>query len=157
MKQIFVLDLEFRASGTIKEFGIAYVIEQDNGKYIAAKPDSNYLIRLGEAPKHTLFEACEMIKNMGAQESMWASWGTNDRHELKKQTEDAMLVMPVGYFHVDIAPMYAALYGLDRPVRLKAAAEEITGRFYGSQHHAEDDAWNAARVLATLMNRFDKS
>ena len=157
MNPIFVLDLEYRQSGDIKEIGIALIIETEDGKYLAAKPESNHLIRLGESPKHSLFEACEMIKNLGAEKCMWASWGTNDRHELKKQTEDAMLAMPVGYFHIDIAPMYAALYGLDRPIRLKGAAEIATGRFYGSQHHAEDDAWNAARVLAVLMNRYDRS
>jgi inhibitor of KinA sporulation pathway (predicted exonuclease) len=156
MRPLFVLDMEFRANGDIKDIGIAYVIDQDTNKFVAAKPP-NCLIRLGEAPKHTLFEACEMLKNMDAPDSMWASWGTNDRHELKRQTEDAGLEMPVGYFHVDIAPMFAALYGLDRPVKLKAATEETTGRFYGSQHNAEDDAWNAARVLAYLMNRYDRS
>ena len=157
MEPIFVLDLEFRSNGSIREIGIAYVIQDDNGKMMAAKPEQHYLLRLGEEPKLNLFQACEILKNMGTQDKMWASWGTSDRHELKRQTEDAFLEMPVGYFHIDIAPMYAVLFALDRPIKLKAAAEELTGIFYGSQHHGEDDAWNAARVLAALMNRFDRS
>ena len=156
MEPIFVLDLEFRSNGSIREIGIATVIQNDDGKMVAAKPEP-CLIRLGAEPKLTLFQACEILTNMGAKERMWASWGTNDRHELKRQTEDALLEMPVGYFHIDIAPMYAALFAMDRPIRLKAAAEGLMGIFYGSQHHGEDDAWNAARVLAALMNRFDRS
>ena len=156
MKSILVLDFEFRANGSIRDIGVALVVNYEEGRVIAARPPNHTLIKLGEPPKYTLFEGCEIIKNMGAQEMMWASWGTSDRHELKRQTDDAGIEMPVGYFHVDIAPMYAALFALDRPIKLKAATEELCGRFHGSQHHAEDDAWNAARILAELINRFDR-
>ena len=154
---ILVLDLEFRANGTIRDMGIAFVIQSNKGKMRASYPERHRLMRIGEPPKFTLSEACEILKNMGAPEMMWSSWGTSDRHELKKQTDDLGLEMPVGYFHIDIAPMYAALFALDRPIKLKVAAERLTGRFYGSQHHADDDSYNAARVLAELINRFDKS
>lgn len=159
MKQpILVLDLEFRGNGSIRDIGVAFVIQYKKGRVKASRPDHHNLIKIGEEPpKYKLREACEILKNMGTQEMMWASWGTSDRHELKKQTDDLGLEMPVGYFHIDIAPMYAALFNLDRPIRLKAAAEQLTGRFIGSQHHADDDSFNAARILAELINRFDRS
>ena len=165
MEPIFVLDCEFSKNRTIKEIGVSFVIELDDGKYIAARPPDHHLIRLGNpgnaddgwTGRIELLGACEVLKNMGAPDKMWASWGTGDRHELKRQTEDAGLEMPVGYFHIDIAPMYAALMALNRPIRLKKAAEELTGRFYGAQHHADDDSYNAARILAHLMNQFDRS
>lgn len=157
MEPIFVLDCEFRGNGKIKDIGVAFVMLQENDRFIAAKPERHALIRLGEPPKLNLFQACEIIRNMGGEEKIWASWGTNDRHELKRQTDDADLSMPVGYFHLDMAPMYAAFMGLDRPVRLKEAVSTLCGRFYGAQHHADDDAWNTARLLATMMNRFDRS
>lgn len=156
MEPILVLDLEFRSNGDIRDMGVAFVVQYDEGKVMASRPDRHSLIKLGDTPKFTLFEACEILKNMGTQEMMWASWGTSDRHELKKQTEDAGIEMPVGYFHIDLAPMYAALFALDRPIRLKAAHEQLVGRFMGSQHHAEDDAYAAARILAALLNRFDR-
>ena len=157
MEPIFVLDCEFNKHRSIKEIGISYVIDLDDGTYMAARPPDHHLIRVGEEPKISLLGACEILKNMGAQDKMWASWGTGDRHELKRQTEDIGVEMPVGYFHIDIAPMYAALLALNRPIRLKKAAEELTGRFYGAQHHADDDSFNAARILASLMNQFDRS
>ena len=154
---ILVLDMEFRSDKRIKDIGVAFIIDDDGGRYLAARPEKHYLIRLGAKPKWTLQEACFIIEGMNTKRITWASYGTNDRHELKRQTENMGLEMPVGYFHIDIAPVYAALMGLNTPVKLKAAAQEITGRYYGSQHHADDDAWNAARVLAALMNRFDRT
>ena len=156
MEPIFVIDLEFRKSRDIKEIGISYVIQLDDGQFMAARPPDHHLIKVGKPPKVSLLGACEILKNMDAKNKMWASWGTGDRHELKRQTEEAGLEMPVGYFHIDIAPMYAALMALNRPIRLKKAAEEITGRFYGAQHHADDDSFNAARILAVLMNRYER-
>ena len=150
--------MEFRANKDIKDIGVAWVIDAEEGRYLAARPEKHYLIRLGpERPKWTLAEACEILERMGPKKNiMWASYGTNDRHELKRQTENAMLDMPVGYFHLDIAPIAAAFMGWDMPKKLKAAVQEICGRHYGSQHHADDDAWGAARLLAALMNRFDR-
>jgi len=126
------------------------IIEVEKGRYQAARPLDNHLIRIGDtdAGKVSLLGACEILKNMGLQEAMWASWGTADRHGLKQETGDIGIEMPVGYFHIDIAPMHAALIGLNRPIKLKQAAEELTGRFYGAQHHADDDSFNAARILA---------
>ena len=155
MEPIFVLDLEFNRGEALTEIGICMVMELDDGKLTAARPPQ-YLIKIGEEPKISLLGACEMLKNMGTERSMWASWGVADRHELKQRTQEIGVAMPVGYFHIDIGPMYAALMKLDRPIKLKRAAEELTGRFYGSQHHADDDAFNAARVLASLMNRMDR-
>ena len=165
MDPIFVIDCEFRKDRSIKEIGTSFVIELEPGNYMAARPPDHHMIRvqgLKEANnelihKVSLLGACELLKNMGAKDKMWASWGTGDRHELKRQTEEAGLEMPVGYFHIDIAPMYAALLSLNRPIRLKRAAEELTGRFYGAQHHADDDSFNAARILAHLMNQYDRS
>ena len=158
MEPIYVLDCEFNKHRDIKEIGISFVIELDNGKYMAARPSDHHLIRVGDPDKGkiSLLGACEVLKNMGASDKMWASWGTGDRHELKRQTEEAGIEMPVGYFHIDVAPMFAALMGLNRPIRLKKAAEELTGHFYGAQHSGDDDSFNAARILATLMNKFDR-
>lgn len=157
MNSIFVLDMEFTGSGRIKDIGVAFVMLQNNDRYIAAKPEHHSLIRLGEEPKFNLFQACEIIRNMGGEDAIWASWGVNDRHELKKQTDDADISMPVGYYHLDIAPMFAVFMGLDRPVRLKEAVSTICGRFLGAQHSADDDAWNTARLLSEMMNRFDRT
>lgn len=158
MEPIFILDCEFSKHRNIKEIGVSFVIELDDGQYMAARPSDHHLIRIGETNgKISMLGACEILKNMGASDKMWASWGTGDRHELKRQTEEAGIEMPVGYFHIDIAPMYAALMALNRPIKLKKAAEELTGRFYGAQHHADDDSFNAARILAHLMNQFDRS
>ncbi len=153
---ILVMDMEFQANKDIKEIGIAFVIDEGEGFYLAAKPEKHSLIRIGKPPKHTLKEACFIIQNLNSQRTIWASYGTNDRYELKRQTEIIGMDMPVGYFHIDIAPVYAAFMGLDIPVKLKAAAQELTGISYGSQHHVGDDSWNAARVLAALMNQFNR-
>ena len=153
---ILVLDFEFKANKDIKDIGVAFIIG-DEGHYLAAKPDNHSLIRVGpEKPKRTLKEACFIIQNLNPKGITWASYGVNDRHELKRQTGEIGMNMPVGYFHIDIGPVYATFMGLDTPVKLKEAAQELTGLFYGSQHHADDDAWNAARVLAAMMNRFDR-
>lgn len=156
--RILVLDMEFRADKTIEDIGVSWIIDGAEDQYLAARPEKHYLIRIGdEKPKSTLAEACYIIERMGTKNLMWASYGVSDRHALKRETESAGLDMPVGYFHIDIGPVYAAMMGLDQPVKLKKAAEELTGRYYGAQHHADDDAWNAARVLAAIMNRFDRS
>ena len=153
---ILVLDMEFRSNKDIKDIGVAFIIDDGRDGFLAAKPEKHYLIRLGASPKWSLKEACFIIEGMNTKRLTWASYGTNDRHELKRQTENLGLEMPVGYFHLDIAPIYASFMRIETPIKLKAAAEAITGRYYGSQHHADDDAWNAARVLAALLNRFNR-
>jgi inhibitor of KinA sporulation pathway (predicted exonuclease) len=41
------------------------------------------------------------------------------------------------------------------PRKLKEATEDLCGRFLGAQHHADDDAYNAGRLLAAMMNRYN--
>ena len=79
MEPIFVLDCEFRKNRSIKEIGISYVIEVEDGQFMAARPPDHHLIRVlgeneesSEIHKVSLLGACELLKNMGAQDKMWS-------------------------------------------------------------------------------------
>ena len=161
MKPIIVIDSEWHASTTAdsiiqpKEIGVALVISGAEDTAIAAKPERHYIIKTSDEHHDTL-SVSEILLNLGSSNSIWASYSWFDNVQLRKWFENEGIPFPLGKVHMDIAAMYTVLMRILTPPKLKDATTTLCGRFLGTQHRADDDAWNAARVLAKLMNQFNE-
>jgi len=154
VEPIWIVDTE-TSYDKITEIGIAMVIPS-GPRYVCAKPERHYIIKIG-LEYHDLFGAQQILLNMGTRKGLWASYGHNDPRVLRQSFEDTGLQFPFGPTWLDIQPLYMAFQSKDRlPRKLKEATEDLCGRFLGAQHHADDDAYNAGRLLAALLNTYQK-
>ena len=158
MKNILVVDGEWNTSedGIIqpKEIGVALVINAEEDTVQAAKPERHSIMPVSE-DRHDALSVSQVLLNLGSNDLVWASYGWFDNVQLRGWFEREGIAFPMGTTHVDVASLYTALHRLPRSVKLKHAVENECGRFLGAQHHADDDAWNTARLLAVLMNRYE--
>jgi hypothetical protein len=151
---IWIVDVE-TSKNEITEIGIAMLIDGPEGSVLCAKPDQHYLIKIGE-PYHTLKEATFILEAMGCGKGLWASYGHNDARILRQEFGNLSQPFPFRGRYLDIAPLYMAFQSDDMlPRKLKEATEDLCGRSLGAQHHADDDAYNAGRLLAAMMNRYN--
>ena len=159
MKPILIVDGEWSISGDLgtlpREIGVALVITDGDTGALAAKPERHSIMKVGDK-HHDALSVSEILLNLGSSDSHWGSYGWFDNVQLRGWFEREGLPFPLGDVHIDIASMYTAFNHLPRPVKLKSAVTEECGRFLGAQHHADDDAWNTARLLAAMMNRYER-
>ncbi len=155
MDPIWIVDTE-TSEDKITEIGIAMVIDRQEEGFICAKPERHYIIKLGE-DYYTLGEACFILEALGTKQGLWASYGHNDARTLRRAIGDISQPFPFSWNYLNIEPLYMAFQSKDRlPRKLKEATEDVCGRFLGAQHHADDDAYNAGRLLAALLNTYQK-
>lgn len=98
--------------------------------------------------------ACSaLVEEYGARDYLWASWGGFDRKLFRKQCRRLGVSYPFGKRRLNIMSAYAACFG--RPGRRMRAAMREAGLEYPGRHHrGADDAWNTARLLQNLVQRW---
>jgi inhibitor of KinA sporulation pathway (predicted exonuclease) len=84
-------------------------------------------------------------------ERAWASWGDYDRRQFERQCEATGVPFPFGPTHLNVKALFALANGLEHEVGMDAALRRLGLPLEGTHHRGADDAWNIARLLATLL------
>jgi inhibitor of KinA sporulation pathway (predicted exonuclease) len=82
---------------------------------------------------------------------LWASYGDYDRRMFETCCAELGIPYPFGQSHLNVKTLLAVSLGLPCEVSLKTGLHRVGLEFIGRAHRGEDDAINAARLLAMLF------
>ncbi len=86
----------------------------------------------------------------------WAAWGDGDRRRMLSECAAKGVPYPFADSYLNISHLYRLFTGNTRRVGLGEAVNQLGLEFDGRPHSADDDAWNAAKVLREILNRGSK-
>ena len=105
----------------------------------------------------TLAEAVETLRDTyRPAERTWASFGDFDRILLQRECEQRGVSYPFGRTHLNVKNLFAISLNLPNEVGLDRAIAMCGLELEGTHHRGDDDAWNIAAVLATVLERMKK-
>lgn len=97
-------------------------------------------------------EACLWLQKCHhSSNTVWASYGDFDRAQIAAQCAREGIPYPFGAGHLDIKLLAALRFGWKRPKGLPRALAALGMHMEGRHHFAQDDAVNAARILARVL------
>ena len=101
-----------------------------------------------------LSEACATLRReYESDKRLWASYGDYDRRMFEKCCEDLDVPYPFGPGHLNVKTLLAVTLGLPCEVNLETALGKMGLHFIGRAHCGRDDAVNAGRLLAVLIQK----
>ena len=101
----------------------------------------------------SLAEACDiLVREYDGPSLTWVSFGDYDRTMLEKTCAARGVKSPLGKTHINVKNLFAVMRGLDHEVELKEALAMIGQPLVGTHHRGDDDAWNIAAVLASILS-----
>jgi len=99
-------------------------------------------------------EACGRLQRAYAtKDRVWASYGDYDRRQFERQCATLGVPYPFGPGHLNVKTLFALVHTLPREVGMDGALDMLELPLEGTHHRAGDDAWNIARILATLLRQ----
>lgn len=98
-------------------------------------------------------EAINWLKNLGAKNRVWASWGDYDRKQFERQCRAENVPYPFGPGHINVKTLFALAKGMSRGIGAKEATEYCDMVWEGTHHRGLDDAVNIARVLGHVLGK----
>lgn len=107
--------------------------------------------------------ACGMLRNLGARNVTWASYGDYDRKMFDRQTWHTKAKgkwaaeYPFSPRHINVKNLCALMLGWDREVGMDEALKRLGLPLEGTHHRGSDDARNIAAILGALLGRGRKS
>lgn len=102
-------------------------------------------------------ETCLLLRQeYRTHERAWASWGTYDRKMFQTQCEVFAVEYPFSAYHTNIKKLFGnyCLKQKYKQVGMAQALELVGLAFEGTHHRGDDDAWNIARLLQYMGNRY---
>ena len=100
----------------------------------------------------TFAEACLYLRReYDSKAHTWASYGEFDRRQFQHQCAERGLKYPFGQSHINVKNLFALQHQLDHELGLGKALKMLKHPFQGTPHRGEDDAWNIAHILVTLL------
>ncbi len=97
-------------------------------------------------------EACAILqKEYRTRQRVWASYGDFDRQQFERQCAYQRVSYPFSPTHLNIKTLFTLLRGLRHDVGLAQALEIAQISLDGRHHRGDDDAWNTARLLGSLL------
>ncbi|MFQ3645951.1 MAG: 3'-5' exonuclease [Anaerolineae bacterium] len=100
----------------------------------------------------TFEAACHRLeKEFNARNRLWASWGGWDMRIMRAQCKARGVRYPFSDKHANLKRLYADVVG--QRVGLKTALEARQLLLEGVHHRGSDDAYNAGRVLVSLIEQ----
>jgi inhibitor of KinA sporulation pathway (predicted exonuclease) len=98
-----------------------------------------------------LTRASKLIRNeFPTTRAYWGSWG-DDHLLLKRDCDDKKAVMPFSERFLNYQELYSMKNGLLKPVSLRNAMETHELQFRGTQHRADDDSFNTAKLILKVF------
>lgn len=105
---------------------------------------------LVEADGMSFEAACHLLETeFDSRNRLWCSWGSWDMKIMRAQCKAREVRYPFSDKHANLKRVYSDAQG--NRVGLKAALEALSLPPEGVQHRGGDDAYNAGRVLAALL------
>ena len=100
----------------------------------------------------TLMQACEILrKEYQTRDRVWASFGDYDRTQFQKECDAARMPYPFGPRHLNVKTLFALSRGLPHEIGMSEALALAGVPLEGTHHRGDDDAWNIASILGTLL------
>ncbi|MBZ0296808.1 MAG: exonuclease domain-containing protein [Anaerolineae bacterium] len=97
-------------------------------------------------------KACALLeREYLTKKRLWASYGDYDRNQFKRQCEKRGIAYPFSPGHINVKSLVGIVHALPYEVGMAKAMEMMNLELEGIHHHGSDDAWNVARVLASLL------
>jgi inhibitor of KinA sporulation pathway (predicted exonuclease) len=97
-------------------------------------------------------DACYLLQHeYAAAELVWASYGEYDREMFMRQCRERQIDYPFGSRHINVKTLFALVHALHREVGMAAALGIAHLDLEGVHHRGDDDAWNIAALLASIL------
>ncbi|GCE11565.1 3'-5' exonuclease [Tengunoibacter tsumagoiensis] len=99
-------------------------------------------------------EACNILRTeYASKERVWASWGDYDRIIIEQQCLARKIEYPFNSRHLNLKTVFALLHALPREIGMMAALKMAQLTPEGTHHRGDDDAWNTAALLKTILQK----
>ena len=82
---------------------------------------------------------------------VWASYGDFDRRQFERECRFKNVPYPFGSRHINIKTLFAIKHRLTEEIEIDKALDILGLELIGTHHRGVDDAYNAARILYTLI------
>jgi inhibitor of KinA sporulation pathway (predicted exonuclease) len=97
-------------------------------------------------------EACLILRKQYASRArVWASYGDYDRRQFEHQCVMHGVPYPFGPAHMNVKTLFALVHNLPHEIGLDKALKLADLPLEGRHHRGDDDAWNIAALMATLL------
>jgi len=83
---------------------------------------------------------------------VWASYGDFDRRQFERECRLKNIPYPFGSRHINIKTLFAIKHRLTEEIEMGKALAVLGIDFAGTHHRGVDDAYNAARILWSLIS-----
>lgn len=93
----------------------------------------------------------KLKKDFGPSQRTWASWGAYDKNEIERECRRHSIPYPMGRNHINAKNLYALKHNLSKELGMIAALKHAGIEHEGTQHRGDDDAWNCAKLLWTVL------
>ena len=99
----------------------------------------------------SLRDACALLEDEHRSRTrVWASYGDYDRRMFQEACSAAGVRYPFGPTHMNVKTAVALARGRS-PVGMRGALDVLGLPLTGTHHRGDDDAWNTARILASVL------
>jgi len=82
---------------------------------------------------------------------VWASYGDFDTRQFERECRFQKVPYPFGSRHINIKTLFAIKHRLTEEIEIDKALDILGLELIGTHHRGVDDAYNAARILYTLI------
>ena len=82
---------------------------------------------------------------------VWASYGDFDRRQFERECRLKNIPYPFGSRHINVKTLFGIKHRLTEEVNMDRALALLGFELIGTHHRGVDDAYNAARILYTLL------
>lgn len=98
-------------------------------------------------------EACAILEDAyTTQERLWLSWGNYDKRMFTEQCQIMGLPYPFSEKHCNLKNRFAKYEG--KRMGMASALKQRGLDLIGTHHRGDDDAWNIARLLGSLIDEY---
>ena len=100
-------------------------------------------------------EACDLLQQTcKPKQRVWASYGDYDRQMFDRQCQREGVPYPFGKSHLNVKTMVALLAGAKHEAGMAKVLARMGLPLEGRHHSGRDDAWNIAKILWTVIEKF---
>jgi len=97
-------------------------------------------------------EACLKLEDeYQTKKRVWASYGDFDRRQFERECRLKKNPYPFGSRHINAKTLFAIKHRLTEEIGMDKALALLGMELVGTHHRGVDDAYNAARILCTLV------
>jgi inhibitor of KinA sporulation pathway (predicted exonuclease) len=97
-------------------------------------------------------EACMKLEDeYQTKNRVWASYGDFDRRQFERECRLKNVPYPFGSRHINIKTLFGIKRRLTEEVDMGSALAILRSELIGTHHRGVDDAYNAARILYSLL------